>query len=177
MADKLATVKQSFTEGMSHIARFWGFPKGVGAAFAVLYLSPGPRSLDELVRETGLTKGAISTNVRMLARMGLVRRSSHLGDRKDYYEAETDFYKSIRSILSERQNREFDQAVSSVRLTLEEVQALKPGALDEAERRFLIERLEALQEFFNAIDSLARAVARLDGLGSSTVRKILSVMK
>src|SRR5512146_40208 len=97
-------IRQEFIEGLSHISHFWGFPRGVGALFAVLYLSPAPMSLDELVKQTGLTKGAISTDVRALARLGLVHRSARLGDRKDYYEAQTDFYRAIRSILSERQN-------------------------------------------------------------------------
>jgi DNA-binding transcriptional regulator GbsR (MarR family) len=169
-------IRQNFIEGLSHISRFWGLPKGVGALFAVLYISPAPLSLDELVSQSGLTKGAVSTNVRALARMGLVRRSTKLADRKDYYEAETDFYKAIRSILSERQNREFDSAIRSVRETLEKLQAAK-GSMDEAERKFLIQRVQALQDFFDAIDSLSRAVTRLDGLGMTTVQKILSILK
>ena len=79
MAQTLTNIKQDFTEGLSQISRFWGFPKGMGAIFAVLYLSPTPLSLDEIVQETGLTKGAISTEIRALARMGLVHRSSRLG--------------------------------------------------------------------------------------------------
>jgi DNA-binding transcriptional regulator GbsR (MarR family) len=89
----------------------------------VLYLSPKPLSPDEIVQETSLTKGAISTEIRALARMGLVHRSSKLGDRKDYYEAESDFYAAIRSILKERQNSEFDRAIRSVRETLEAMEA------------------------------------------------------
>ena len=85
MPQSLTTIKKDFTEGLSQISRFWGFPKGMGAIFAVLYLSPTPLSLDEIVQETGLTKGAISTEIRGLARMGLVHRSTKLGDRKDYY--------------------------------------------------------------------------------------------
>ena len=176
MAHNLARIKQDFVEGLSHISRFWGFPRGVGAVFGVLYLSPSPLSLDEIVRQTGLTKGAISTDVRALARMGLVHRSTHLGDRKDYYEAETDFYSAIRSILGERQNAEFARSVQTVRDTLAELKSAR-GSLDEAERKFLVSRLEALQDFFEAIDSLARAVSRLDSLGFSTVRSILSVLK
>src|SRR5574338_592460 len=94
----LTDIKQDFAESLSQISRFWGFPKGMGAIFAVLYLSPEPLSLDDLVRETGLTKGAISTEVRGLARMGLVHRSGRPADRKDSYEAETDFYAAIRSL-------------------------------------------------------------------------------
>ncbi len=176
MSKDLQHIRREFVEGLGHISRFWGFPKGVGAVYGVLYLSASPLSLDDLVGQTTLTKGAISTDVRALARMGLVRRSSRLGDRKDYYEAETDFYRAIRSILGERQNTEFARSIETVRQTLTELKAAR-GSVDESERKFLIERVQALQDFFDAIDSLARAVARLDSLGFSSVQKVLSVLK
>ena len=176
MDEQLTQLRKDFTEGLSQISKFWGFPKGMGAIFAVLYLSPDPLSLDELVKQTGLTKGAISTNVRALARMGLVRPSTKLGDRKDYYEAETDFYKSIRAILKERQNSEFDSAVRSVRETLEKLEAGQ-GSEDEEQRQFMLERIRALQKFFDALDGLVNAVVRLEGLGLTTVEKILSILK
>ena len=176
MTTPLTQLKQDFTEGLSQISRFWGFPKGMGAIFAVLYLSSTPLSLDEIVGATGLTKGAISTEVRTLARMGLVHRSSKLADRKDYYEAEDDFYKSIRSILKERQNSEFDSAVRSVGETLAKLEA---GTVtgDEAELEFVHQRVLALQEFFNALDGLTKAVIKLESLGLTNVTKILSVLK
>ena len=176
MAKNLSQLKQDFTEGLSQISRFWGFPKGMGAIFAVLYTSPTPLSLDEIVQQTGLTKGAISTEVRTLARMGLVHRSSKLADRKDYYEAESDFYKSIRSILKERQNSEFDRALQSVQETLKELESGSVSG-DVAEVQFVYERIKALQEFFDAIDTLSKAVIKLESLGLSNVKKILSVLK
>jgi DNA-binding transcriptional regulator GbsR (MarR family) len=176
MTTKLSQLKQDFTEGLSQISRFWGFPKGMGAIFAVLYLSPLPLSLDEIVQQTGLTKGAISTEVRILARMGLVHRSSKLADRKDYYEAESDFYKSIRSILKERQNSEFDNAIRSVQETLKKLESGSVSG-DEAEVQFVYERIKALQEFFDAIDTLTSAVIKLESLGLGNIKKILSVLK
>ena len=174
MTSSLTKIKKDFTEGLSQISRFWGFPKGMGAIFAVLYLSPTPLSLDEIVSETGLTKGAISTEIRALARMGLVHRSTKLGDRKDYYSAESDFYAAIKSILRERQNSEFDRAVRSVKDTLAIMEA---NWVENEEWNFVYERVQALQEFFNAIDSLSKAVMRLDKLGLSNVTKILGVLK
>ena len=174
MPQSLIKIKQDFTEGLSQISRFWGFPKGMGAIFAVLYLSPTPLALDEIVQETGLTKGAISTEIRALARMGLVHRSTKLGDRKDYYEAEVDFYSAIRSILKERQNSEFDRAVRSVKDTLTN---MDENWVDNDEWKFVYERVQALQEFFDAIDSLSKAVIKLDKLGLSNVTKILGVLK
>ena len=169
-------LKQDFTEGLSQISRFWGFPKGMGAIFAVLYLSPAPLSLDEITTQTGLTKGAISTEVRALARLGLVHRSSKLADRKDYYEAEVDFYQSIRSILKERQNAEFDRAVSSVKETLNKLEVGQVSG-DEAELQFILERVRALKEFFDALDSLTKAVSKLDSLGMTTVKRVLTILK
>jgi DNA-binding transcriptional regulator GbsR (MarR family) len=174
MTNSLTTIKKDFTEGLSQISRFWGFPKGMGAIFAVLYLSPTPLSLDEIVQETGLTKGAISTEIRALARMGLVHRSAKLGDRKDYYEAEADFYAAIKSILKERQNSEFDRAVRSVKDTLS---VMEENWVENEEWNFTYERVKALQDFFNAIDSLTQAVIKLEKLGLTNVAKILSVLK
>ncbi len=176
MITKLPQLKQDFTESLSQISRFWGFPKGMGAIFAVLYLSFSPLSLDEIVQETGLTKGAVSTEVRSLARMGLVHRSSKLADRKDYYEAESDFYQSIRSILKERQNSEFDRAIRSVGETLEKLEAGTVSG-DEAEVQFVYKRVQALQEFFDAIDSLTNAVIKLEKLGLTNVKSILNILK
>jgi len=174
MTLSLSKIKQDFTEGLSQISRFWGFPKGMGAIFAVLYLSPSALSLDEIVQETGLTKGAISTEIRALARMGLVHRSTKLGDRKDYYSAETDFYAAIRSILKERQNSEFDRAVRSVKDTLT---MMDENWIENPEWKFVYARVQALQEFFDAIDSLSKAVIKLENLGLSNVTKILGVLK
>jgi DNA-binding transcriptional regulator GbsR (MarR family) len=106
--------------------------------------------------------------------MGLVHRSSRLGDRKDYYEAESDFYAAIRSLLKERQNSEFDRAIRSVRETLE---ILEENWVDDEEWNFVYERVKALQDFFDAIDSLTRAVIKLESLGMSNVTKILNVLK
>ncbi len=175
MTTETTQIKQSFVEGMSGISQFWGFPKGVGAIFGVLYLSPQPLSLDGLVEQTGLTKGAISTNVRALARLGLIHPVNRLSDRKDYYEAETDFYKAIRAILKERQNNEFDRAVASVQETLEKLES-DDGRTD-TERAFLTERVRALKDFFEALDALTNAVSRLDSLGSNTIQTVLNILR
>jgi DNA-binding transcriptional regulator GbsR (MarR family) len=177
MNTTLPELKQTFTESLSQISYFWGFPKGMGALFAVLYLAPDPLSLDELVERSGLTKGAVSTNVRALARLGLVQRSSKLGDRKDYYVAETDFYKAIRAILKERQNNEFDAAVRQVRGMLEKLEAGPRPEDDPQEWAFLLERVRALQSFFDALDNLVKTVTTLESLGLTTIEKMIGILQ
>lgn len=169
-------IKQNFVQGMSGISQFWGFPKAMGAIFGVLYVSSTPLSLDELVEGTGLTKGAISTNVHTLTRMGLIHPVTKVADRKDYYEVETDFYKSVQTILKGRQNNEFDRAINSVKETLNQLESGE-GSFDKKERSFLIERLKALQDFFDAIDNITRAISKLDSLGINTVQSVIKILK
>ncbi|NJN53344.1 MAG: helix-turn-helix domain-containing protein [Anaerolineae bacterium] len=86
----------------------------MGALYGSIYLSPQPVSLDELVEQVGVSKGAVSTNVRTLERLGMVHKHLEVGDRKDYYTAETDFWKVIRGVLREREQQEFDLALRAV---------------------------------------------------------------
>src|SRR5512143_3973377 len=109
-----AEIRVRFTQGLARIAAFWGFPKAMGAAYGAVYLSPTPLTLDDLVKAVGVTKGALSTHMTQLERLGLVHRDGQPGDRKDYFSADSDFWAVVRGILREREKREFDRALRTV---------------------------------------------------------------
>ncbi|MBU2601124.1 MAG: hypothetical protein KKA32_03020 [Actinobacteria bacterium] len=160
----LESVRRDFIEGMSRVAAFWGLPKAMGAIYGALYLSPEPLSLDDLVAYVGVTKGAVSTNVRHLARLGMVREEVRLGERRDFYSAEGDFWKVVKGVLREREKAEFDRALSTVRQCLDAV-----GAADHAPEETSLalhyqERLGQMQGFFSSLDTLVATVMRLDDL-------------
>ncbi len=138
MSSNLQQSRDIFILGMSRISHFWGFPKAMGAIYGAVYLAPEPISLDELVELSNVTKGAVSTNVRSLERLGMVHRIVRIGERKDYYTAETDFWKVIRGILREREKSEFDRSLRSVDESLALLDAspagsAQAGGLDPAE--------------------------------------------
>ena len=175
MGTNLHAARDNFIQGMSRIAQFWGFPKAMGAAFGAAYLSPEPLCLDDLVELTGVTKGAVSTNVRHLERLGLLHRRVRVGDRKDYYEAETDFWKAVKGILREREKSEFARALDSVGESLRMARgdgegdtAGSSGADDASGDRalslFYQSRLEGMQRFFGSLDKLVGTALALDEL-------------
>ena len=49
--------------------------------------------------------------------------------------------------------------------------------MSQEQQQFMLERIRALQKFFDALDGLVNAVVRLEGLGLTTVEKILSILK
>lgn len=159
--DQISQAHDHFVQGMSRISNFWGFPKAMGAIYGAIYLSPTPLSLDEIVEQVGVSKGAVSTNVRQLERLKMVRKQLQIGDRKDYYTAETDFWEMLRSIFQQREQNEFDQALNTVSESLEMV---AQSDADPALSSFYTERMEAMQAFFKTLDSVFSAVLALEGL-------------
>jgi DNA-binding transcriptional regulator GbsR (MarR family) len=175
MNEQLDHARETLIQGLSRISQFWGFPKGMGAIFGALYLSPTPLSLDELVDRAAITKGAVSTNVRALERLGMVHPYVHIGERKDYYTAETDFWKITRGILKEREKSEFDQALRSVEESLKLVEAAAGDLDGEETRRAALyqQRLRAMQSFFHTLDNLVAAFLALDEFRLNALQKLL----
>jgi DNA-binding transcriptional regulator GbsR (MarR family) len=163
MPGELDAALEHFTQAMGRIAYFWGFPKAMGALYAAIYLAPEPLSLDALVSQVGVSKGTVSTHVRALERLGMVHRHLRVGDRRDYYVAETDLWSIVRGILRQRQQTEFDLALRAVGESLD---MLPPTGAEDGEpdrRAFFRERLSAMQGFFDAFDGLVASVLALDG--------------
>ena len=173
MDDTLATARDNFIQGLSRISQFWGFPKAMGAIYAAVYLSPEPLSLDELVEQVGVTKGAVSTNVRQLERLGMVHKRIQIGERKDYYVAETDFWKIVKDILRQREKSEFDHALRMVGESLEMVEEGDPDPEQAELARFYVRRLGAMQSFFRSLDNLVATLLAIDNLRAGTLERLL----
>jgi DNA-binding transcriptional regulator GbsR (MarR family) len=170
MEPELIAARENFIQGLSRIANFWGLPKVMGAVYGVIYLSPSHITLDKLVEEVGISKGAASTNVRSLERLGMIHKQFKVGDRKDYYVAETDFWKIARGILREREKNEFDIALRTVSESLEEVQKvdLKSSELGG----FYQQRIMEMKKFFDSLDNLVATIIALDELRSGAIKKL-----
>jgi DNA-binding transcriptional regulator GbsR (MarR family) len=158
-----------FIDGMGGIGEFWGIARAMGQLWAVLYLSPEPMTMDQLVEAVGITKGHASTNLRQLLRLGLVTKSWRPGDRKEYYSPQADLWAFARSVLRERQKQEFDQALASSVSALA-VLELRRDRVPAAEYRFLKQRLEAIRDFHGVIDRAVAALLALDDLGNMVFR-------
>ena len=168
--NELQQARENFIQGMSRISHFWGFPKAMGAIYGAIYLSPQPLSLDELVQQVGVSKGAVSTNVRTLERLGMVHKQLQLGDRKDYYIAETDFWKIVRGVLREREKNEFDLALRTVSQSLDMVENLQSEDRELAD--FYQQRMQSMQQFFNSLDNLVGTLIALDNLRLGAVQNL-----
>jgi DNA-binding transcriptional regulator GbsR (MarR family) len=140
------------------IAEFWGFTRTMGRAFGLLYLSGEPLPQADLQKRLGISTGSASMTLAALGRWGVVHRVWVRGQRREHYQAETDFWKMIAGVLNERERREIGAAVEVVeraeagaRAAQAAARAQAPGAAADAkklrsEADFTVERLARLRE-------------------------------
>lgn len=171
--NELSEARERLIENLSRISEFWGYSRAMGGLYAALYLSPGPVSLDELVPIVGVTKGAISTNIRALEQLGMAHRHLRAGDRKDYYEADTDFWKIAKTVLERRQKPEFDKALNGVSATLQQVRSRSHWQRDTDLARFYEQRLEAMEGFFHTLDGIVATLLQVERLRTDGLKALL----
>lgn len=178
MDPTLDEAREHFIQGMSRISSFWGYPRAMGAIYGALYLSPQALSLDELAEQVNISKGAVSTNVRNLERLGMVHKEIRLGERRDFYVAETDFWHVVKNVLRERERSEFDHAIRTVSESLEMTEAVQGGQPLDAEKvAFYQARMREMERFFNTLDNMVATVLALDELRAGSLERILGARR
>lgn len=103
--EKLRTVRDDFIERVSSIAQEEGFSRIAGRIFGYLLYEGGDHSFAELAEELEVSRGSISTNVRILTERGVIERVGKPGDRQLWYRAGTDAHAAVLLNASRRAAR------------------------------------------------------------------------
>lgn len=157
-------------DAIGGLVEFWGFSRQLGRIWALLYLSPRPLAAAEVQRELAISAGLASGALRELLRWGVARKVWQPGERRDFYEAETDLWKMVSRVFEERERKLIDEA----RATLDRASADlagegKRGAAPERElARFRQGRVDELRRLTGAAEAMLRlllATRRVDASG------------
>lgn len=132
------TAVWEMVEAGGRTALSFGLPRLFGQIYMLLYLSAKPLSLDELTEQLGVSKASVSIAGRKLESWSAVKKVWIRGDRRDYYEAETDF----RTILNNGLLASFTKKLDSARIQIDRsLQMLEQSVDDDERKSFLRERL------------------------------------
>lgn len=110
----LQAVHNNMLEGLGQLSDYFGFSKVMGQLYGAVLLSPEPLCLDDLMERLEISKASVSMNMRTLEHLGMVRQVWVRGGngRRKYYEAETDFWTIISNVISSRELRDLDRALT-----------------------------------------------------------------
>lgn len=130
-------------DAIADVIEHWGFRRTLGRTWTVLYLHGDALPAADLGERLQMSAGAVSTTLTELQRWGVVRKVWIPGERRDFFEAETDFWKMISKVVHERERF----LVVSVRERLARAQAALKRTGSGAASRARLERLGRLISF------------------------------
>lgn len=172
MDSDLRVACEQLMEALGRQSGFWGIGKITGEIYAALYLSKEPLSLAELAESLGVTKGNISVAIRTLEQLGMVKRSQRPGDRRVFFEAEPDFWLIAHRVLERRQKPEFDESFRILDESIKQAEDAPPSE----DRMFVLQRLHALQNFYNELDQIVATILGLNPRRFSWLVRLASKM-
>jgi DNA-binding transcriptional regulator GbsR (MarR family) len=150
MDETLKAVNESVISGLGQLTDFFGFSPVMGHLYGALLMSPTPLSLDKLEEVIGKSKASVSMYMRALERWGMVREVWVKGDRRKYYEAESDLWKIITTILESRERREVGVALQVLDENVRRLEEARPmlSENDRALAEYYLGRVNDLRMFF-----------------------------
>jgi HTH-type transcriptional regulator, glycine betaine synthesis regulator len=170
MAGDLDKAREDLVQEIGRLSSFAGFNKSIGQIYALLYLSKEPVSLADIALQLGISKGNASLNIQTMERWGLVHPFSKKSDRRDYYQAETDFWKIVSDIVNERDRKEIDHTLHAISAILTSV-SRSGDDKESPERQFYQERLEQMVDFGEAISKIVQASLTLENFRLNILKR------
>jgi DNA-binding transcriptional regulator GbsR (MarR family) len=144
--------KRRFVESWGEMGSAWGINKTMARLHAYLMVAEEPVDTDELMKALSISRGNANMNIRALIDWGLVRRVSHPGERKEFFQSEKDVWTMCCRIARERKKREIEPVLA----TLDEL------LLDAGSDKEFKKKLKELQELVRMLDTLLGKVAGME---------------
>ncbi|MDG1671637.1 MAG: hypothetical protein P8H96_12280, partial [Akkermansiaceae bacterium] len=98
LSDFESRVIEFFCDGV----KILGLPKSIGEIYGLLFISPDPMSLDDLVCRLGISKGSASQGLRTLRELGAVREAEVTSGRRVYYEPDVELKRLVGGFIKEQ---------------------------------------------------------------------------
>lgn len=130
---------------------FWGVDPLETKVFGALFLSPRPLNHGELAEELSSDDEALDAKLKLLVRLGAVKTMEGNRTGCNYYEAESDFFQILQTILKERRDLEMGWALTEIHRQKEYFEERFDDEGDP-ELEFLANRMDKLDNVIKLID-------------------------
>ena len=139
----------------------FGLRKSVALVYGALYCSREALSVQDLQTKLGLSRGAVVEAIQFLRRLGAARVHLKIGERRDYFTAETDLKKFAQGFLKEVLLPSLEKA--DIRLAQAEAASRNAGAdADSAFARSRVAELTLWKSRFTACLPLLEGLLSVD---------------
>ena len=124
-----------------------GLPRSIGEIYGLLFITPTPLSLDDLVQRLNISKGSASQGLRTLKSLGAVREANGNGqsERRTYYEPAVELKRLVGGFIREQIRPHLDSGKSKIN----DLSAVANEVEDAEHRKFLHSRIDRLKHWMS----------------------------
>ena len=140
MGAALSELEKEVVEIFVRIAGVLSLPRSVGELYGVLFVSPEPMCIDDLMSKLKISKGSTSQGLKILRSFGAVNPVYVAGDRRDFFTAEAE----LRRIVAGFVNEKIRPYLENGKDRMARIEGLLTEETPE-KRDFVAERIERLQ--------------------------------
>jgi len=163
---------QRFVLEWGNLGERWGVNRSVSQIHALLYASKQPLAAEDIADALGIARSNVSNSLRELQTWNLIRPVPVLGDRRTFYQAETDLWTLVSRIAAGRKARELDPAAAALRQCVE--MCRDDNSVDpvvQLRLREMLDFVERISRWYDQMIALPRStIAALMKLGGGIAR-------
>jgi DNA-binding transcriptional regulator GbsR (MarR family) len=127
-SDPLSPLSRRFVLHWGEMGSRWGVNRTVAQIHALLFYSGRPMHAEEITDVLAVARSNVSTSLRELINLNLVRTVHLHADRRDHFETSKDAWELFRTVICERKAREFDPTAAMLKaLTVDDAFANEPA--------------------------------------------------
>ena len=144
--------KDKFISTWGALGSLWGINKAMAQIHALLFISPNPLSMEDIMEELEISRGNTSMNLRGLMDWGIVHKVNIPGERKEFFSSEKDVTELSRQIAKERSRRELQPTIK----VLKEVSSIKDDGSEKTKE--LIKQTKAMHDLADTADTMMNRI-------------------
>lgn len=177
MRNTLDDCKALLVRRWGELGGYWGINRTMAEIHSLLFVSNRPLCTDDIMEQLHVSRGNASMNLRGLVDWGLIRRVHKLGDRKEYFQADTNVWHMFETITRERRRREVEPIIDTIqrRRDMAPAPGKGPDGPSAEEVREFGRRLDELQTFLTTMGILFDLVLRFGNDGVDQLMQLASV--
>ncbi len=176
MPSRLEEASNLLVQRWGEMGGYWGINRTMAEIHALLFVTRKPLCTDEIMNRLKISRGNASMNLRALVDWGLIERVHRLGDRKEYFRADTDVWHMFETIMRERRRREVEPIIATIDRCCQMVAT--PGTeADGSDAEDILEfrrRLENLRDFLATMGKLFEMVVQFGAGGIENIARAMT---
>ncbi|MGP4040911.1 choline uptake/conversion transcriptional regulator CudC [Gracilibacillus sp. D59] len=141
----------------------YGVTPSIGRLYATMYFKHNPLTLDDMKDDLGMSKPSMSTAVRKLQDINIVKKVWKKGSRRDLFIAEKNFFQYFSHFFGDRWEREAKINLLSINDAIEKLeQVLNDEEINEEMKQRAEQDLQQLEEYKNYCHWLERLAQSIE---------------